>query len=446
MKISDFKNHRGVAIIESNSEYTYQDLAQRIDELSIELTKLIENDDVICINSDYSFNSIALLFAATIRNCIIVPIVPTAQSEFENKITAAAVNKIICFEENKLIIKKVSNDGQVFPTQYKEILNGGHSGLVLFSSGTTGSPKVMVHNLSEIINDYKTPKKARNLNFLLFLLFDHIGGINTLLNCLNNGTTITIPLNRNPEYILQIIEDKKVQILPTTPTFLNLILMNENFEKYDLSSLKMITYGTERMPQALLDKLKIKIPHVKFLQTFGTSETGIMKTESKSSTRLFFKIVDPNYQYKIENDQLYLKSKNQIKEYINHESNQFEEDSWFATGDIVETDEDGFIRIIGRINNIINVGGLKVFPKEIEDVINEVTGVVDTTVYSRNSIITGQMVCADIVIKPDVDKKIIKEQILKNCREKLEKYKIPSKISLSDSLSFSSRFKKTTMN
>lgn len=56
------------------------------------------------------------------------------------------------------------------------------------------------------------------------------------------------------------------------------------------------------------------------------------------------------------------------------------------------------------------------------------------------------MVCADIVIKPDVDKKIIKEQILKNCREKLEKYKIPSKISLSDSLSFSSRFKKTTMN
>ncbi|HCN11554.1 MAG TPA: o-succinylbenzoate--CoA ligase, partial [Chryseobacterium sp.] len=179
------------------------------------------------------------------------------------------------------------------PKNYSEITDKNQSGLVLFSSGTTGEPKVMVHNLTELAESFAQPKKTRNLNFLLFLMFDHIGGINTLLNCLNNGSAITLPENRNPAYILDLIQTQKVQILPTSPTFLNLMLMNENFADYDLSSLKMITYGTERMPQTLLNKLKERIPSVKFLQTFGTSETGILRTESKSSTSLFFKIVDP---------------------------------------------------------------------------------------------------------------------------------------------------------
>ena len=441
MNLEQLKNYDGTCIIEENKTFSYPDLVQNVAKYQTEISSKINKGDVVCIQSDYSFDSISLFLALLQASCIVVPIVPTTDAEFDLKLKAAFINKIITINDEGLQISNINFEGET-PENYTQIIEKNNSGLVLFSSGTTGVPKVMVHNLTELAESLKPPKKIRNLNFLLFLLFDHIGGINTLLNCLNNGSAITIPANRNPEYILQIIQDKKVQILPTSPTFLNLMLMTENFSSYNLSSLKMITYGTERMPQTLLDKLKLKIPTVKFLQTFGTSETGILKTESKSSTSLFFKIVDEDYQFKIENDQLFLKSKNQVKGYLNQESDQFLDEGWFATGDLVETDGDGYMKVVGRMNKIINVGGLKVLPKEVEDVILQVENVIDATVFSRDNAITGQMVCAEVVINENSDKAAMKKLIFEKCRQDLDKYKIPSKLIITNTLAVSNRFKK----
>ena len=191
-----------------------------------------------------------------------------------------------------------------------------------------------------------------------------------------------------------------------------------------------------------MNKLKERIPSVKFLQTFGTSETGILRTESKSSTSLFFKIVDPDYQFKIEDGQLFLKSKTQVKGYLNHKSDQFTDEGWFATGDLVETDEDGYMKIIGRMNKVINVGGQKVLPKEVEDVINEIPEVLDSTVFARDNAITGQMVVAEVVISEESDEKEIKKLVLAKCRLELDKYKVPSKIILTNKLESTNRFKK----
>ncbi|ROI03785.1 long-chain fatty acid--CoA ligase [Kaistella haifensis] len=442
MTIDQLQTNSGTSIITDDASYSYTELFEKIKSYEVELSNVVKKGDVVGIKSDYSFQSIALFLALSLKSCIIVPLVPTTETELQQKIKAAKVNILISFEETgELSIQNIEESSAPIE-KYTAINNHGHSGLVLFSSGTTGEPKVMVHNLTELMDSLKPPKKTRNLNFLLFLLFDHIGGINTLLNCLNNGSAITVPAHRNPEYILKLIQDKKIQILPTSPTFLNLMLMRENFKQYDLSSLKMITYGTERMPQSLLDRLKQNIPTVKFLQTFGTSETGILKTESKSSTSLFFKIVDPDYEFKIEDGQLFLKSKNLVNGYLNQESNQFLGEGWFATGDLVETDEDGYLKIIGRINKVINVGGQKVLPKEVEDVINKVPGVLDSTVFAKNNAITGQMVCAEIVGKEGLDPAVLKKEIITLCRAELDKYKVPSKIIITESLSFSNRFKK----
>ena len=442
MTIDRLKSYYGTCIIEDNAKFSYAELSKKIEEFQSKLSNFIQKNDVVCIKSDYSFSSISLFLALSQIPCIIVPVVPTTEAEMESKIKASKINKMISLENGLLHIENLEQNETV-SEKYLHITESGNSGLVLFSSGTTGEPKVMVHNLSHLMGSFVTPKKTRNLNFILFLLFDHIGGINTLLNCLNNGSAITIPANRNPEYILQLIQDKKVQILPTSPTFLNLMLMTENFGSYDLSSLKMITYGTERMPQTLLDKLKDKIPSVKFLQTFGTSETGILKTESKSSTSLFFKIVDADYQWKIEDGQLFLKSKNQVQGYLNQKSNQFTVEGWFATGDLVETDDEGYMKIIGRINKVINVGGQKVLPKEVEDVINKLPNVIDSTVFSRTNAITGQMVCAEVVVAENSDKSQMKKIILQECRNQLDKYKIPSKLIITNSLGISTRFKKS---
>lgn len=106
----------------------------------------------------------------------------------------------------------------------------------------------------------------------------------------------------------------------------------------------MITYGTEPMPDSLLLKLKTFFPRVKFLQTFGTSETGISQTTSKSSDSTFLKIDDPNTEIKIVRGELWIRSKTQVMGYLNSSLERFTEDGWFKTGDLVEEASDGYIK------------------------------------------------------------------------------------------------------
>ncbi|MCG6428237.1 AMP-binding protein, partial [Vibrio parahaemolyticus] len=141
---------------------------------------------------------------------------------------------------------------------------------------------------------------------------------------------------REPEEVAQLIEKEKVNLLPASPTFLNMMLIADVHRRFNLRTLRMITYGTEAMPESLLLRLKKELPRVKFLQTFGTSETGIAQTSSRSSDSLEIKIDDPNQEYKIINGELWLKSKTQILGYLNHDMSGFSDDGWFKTGDLVE--------------------------------------------------------------------------------------------------------------
>jgi acyl-CoA synthetase (AMP-forming)/AMP-acid ligase II len=280
------------------------------------------------------------------------------------------------------------------------------------------------------------------MNFLVFLMFDHIGGLNTLFNCLSMGVSITIPQNRNPSDISELIQKNSINVLPASPTFLNLMLIGGVFENYDFSSLKMVTYGTEAMPETLLYKLKERLPRVRFLQTFGTSETGIAKTSSLSSSSTFLKFDDPNQEYKIVNNELWLRSKTQVLGYINHSNESFTEDGWFKTGDLVEETADGFVKIIGRTKEVINVGGEKVMPAEVESIILQLDSVLDCIVRSERNAITGQMVCAEIVLKQGFDFKTEKGNIKQHCKLKLDLFKVPVRITEIDAVLFTNRFKK----
>ncbi len=443
MKIEQLSEYKGESIIDVNGSYSYPELVSQINKYKkIVRQEMNIEKSVVVIDSDYNFFSISLLFALLDYNCIIVPVVRTTDVEFASKVKASEANVIIKIDDNNNLVIENSNNTVSSYDDYLTILDKNRSGIVLFSSGTTGAPKVMVHDFNNFVESFKPPRKQKTLRFLLFLMFDHIGGLNTLINCLNNGSPIVIPENRNPSHILDIIESKKVQILPTSPTFLNLMLQVEGFENRDLSSLKLITYGTEKMPQTLLDKLNVLVPNIKYVQTFGTSETGILKTQSKSSNSLYFKIIDDDVKYKIENNQLLVKTKTSVSGYKDLKSDKFTDDGWFITGDLVELDDDGYMRIIGRINDVINVGGLKVLPNEVEEVINAIDGVIDSTVFARENAITGQIVCAKIVMNKGTEKAELKKLIKKICSQKLDKYKNPAKIILTDNIEFTTRFKK----
>jgi len=436
-KFNDFKDKN--FCIWRDYFYSYNWLLAEINSMQSLIDQKLKDKFVVGIVSDYMPKTVALFLSCAKNKKIVVPISSTNESEIKSKVETAGVEAVLTFDEDENIIIKQSGLNSSNPL-LEEFISNHRSGLILFSSGSTGEPKAMVHDLDSLMEMYRN-KKVKDLKILIFLMFDHIGGLNTLLNSLSMGTTIVIPEYKDPEHIAALIEKHGVKLLPTSPTFLNLLLISGSHKKYDLSSLRIITYGTEPMPESLLKRLKSTFPKVKFLQTFGTSETGITTTFSKSSESLYMKIEDPNTQWKVVGTELWLKGKVQILGYLNY-NNPFTEDGWFPTGDLVEVTEDGYIKIIGRKSEIINVGGQKVLPLEVESVLLEMEEIKDTIVYGESNPLMGEIVVAKVVLKTKLSLNEMIKKIKKHCRHKLGPYKVPIKIYVVDSVNYGKGFKK----
>ena len=424
------------AIVFEDRIYTYEEFVKQIKDYKDILDKHNISSKVVVILGDYSFYNLALFFALYENKNIIVPITSNIKKVQDDFIKESFCETIIKTDEKNLLIQNLKTTFS--HNMIDNLREKNSSGLILFSSGSTGKPKAMIHNLDTLIDSFKD-KKEKSMNMLVFLMFDHIGGLNTVFNALCMGACLIIPKIKDAKTICELIEKYKIMVLPSSPTFLNLILISQEYKNYDLSSLRMITYGTETMPQSLLLKLKEVFPKVKFLQTFGTSETGISTTSSKSSNSLFMKLEDINGEYKIVENELWLRSKTQVLGYLNASMDSFTSDGWFKTGDLVEVDGE-YIKIIGRAKEVINVGGQKVLPSEIESIILEMEEISDCMVYAEQNAITGQTVVCDVVLNKEVEN--IKKRVRVFCKDRLDAYKIPTKVNVVDKTNFSDRFKK----
>lgn len=424
------------AIVFEDRIYTYEEFIKQIKDYKNILDKHNISSKVVVILGDYSFYNLALFFALYENKNIIVPITSNIKKVQDDFIEESFCQTIIKTDEKNLLIQDLKTTFS--HNMIDNLREKNSSGLILFSSGSTGKPKAMVHNLDTLIDSFKD-KKEKSMNMLVFLMFDHIGGLNTVFNALCMGACLIIPKIKDAKTICELIEKYKIMVLPSSPTFLNLILISEEYKNYDLSSLRMITYGTETMPQSLLLKLKEVFPKVKFLQTFGTSETGISTTSSKSSNSLFMKLEDINGEYKIVENELWLRSKTQVLGYLNASMDSFTSDGWFKTGDLVEVDGE-YIKIIGRAKEVINVGGQKVLPAEVESIILEMEEISDCMVYAEQNAITGQTVVCDVVLNKNIEN--IKKRVRVFCKDRLDAYKIPTKVNVVDKTNFSDRFKK----
>jgi acyl-CoA synthetase (AMP-forming)/AMP-acid ligase II len=301
-------------------------------------------------------------------------------------------------------------------------------GLIIFTSGTTSIPKAALHNVNTLLSSYSTTGKS--LRTISFLMFDHIGGINTMLYSFFNGGCIIVPNDRNPDTIFKCVEQHKVELLPTTPTFLNMALISRVYENYDISSLKMITYGTEPMPECLLLKLNMIFPNIKFKQTYGLTELGIFQTKSVANDSLYIKIGGEGVETKVVNSILHIRSKRAMLGYLNA-PNPFDAEGWYNTEDRVIVKDDT-IRILGRDSKIINVGGQKVSPYEVENIILEIPNISEAVVFAMSSDILGEYPVVKIKLVEPEPLKDITRKIRDHCLSKLPKYKMPKQVFITD--------------
>ena len=237
---------------------------------------------------------------------------------------------------------------------FAQLREQGAPGLILFSSGTSGAPKAMVQDFGKLLASYES-RRASDLSMLALLGFDHIGGLNTLFNTLAAGALLAVPASRAPADVAATIARHRVAILPASPTFLNLLLAAGLTA--ELASLRVITYGTEPMPEGLLARLKAAFPRARFIQTFGTSETGITRTESPEAGSTLLRFEDPNLEWKVIDDELWLRSRTQIAGYLNASNERFTADGWFRTGDMGIMDEKGYFKDEGLSTDIVDFPG-----------------------------------------------------------------------------------------
>ena len=391
---------------------------------------------VVALESDvFSPNAVGLWFALAKRGAIIVPHGASGLAGRANRDELAQVEASFSIDqEDAVSFERAARTAE--HDLYAELRRRRHPGMVLFSSGTTGEPKAAVHDLAFLLGKYRVRRPA--LTTLAFLLFDHIGGINTMLHTLSNGSTLVSVEDRSPDTVCRLIEKHRVELLPASPTFLNLLLLSEAHRRYDLSSLRVISYGTEVMASATLMRLRKAFPTVKLQQTYGMMELGIMRTKSRDDGSLWVKVGGEGYQVRVVDGVLQVRAQSQLLGYLNAIA-PLTSDGWFVTGDIVERDGE-FLRFLGRDTDAINVGGEKVFPAEIEGVIEAMDDVVEATVHGERNSLIGEIVCARVAVsKDDGD---MPRRIKRFCRERLERFKVPSKVQIVTDVSPGERVKK----
>ena len=287
------------------------------------------------------------------------------------------------------------------------------------------------------------PRRApgRSRRVLPFWLFDHIGGMNMLFAVLASGGTLAPVADRRPHTVCSVIERHNVELLPASPTFLNLMLMAGMPGRFALPSLEIVQYSSEVMPASTLRRFQAAYPRVRLQQTYGLSETGILPTRSRDSQSTWIRLAGPGMQARVREGLLELRMDTAMRGYLNA-PDPFTPDGWFRTGDRVEA-EGEYVRILGRDSDVINTGGEKVDPAEVENVLLMAEGVEDAAVRGEANAIAGQIIHAIVKIADSLESPAkFRKHLRKFCANYLPPHKMPQKITLTSEDLHGGRFKK----
>jgi long-chain acyl-CoA synthetase len=430
------QRREAIAVAGPWGESTYAQLVERVEVLRRGLLTSIEPGAVVAFEGDYGPGSISLLLALALNRNVVVPLSRDVAAHHDRFVALAEAEYRIRDVETTPTIEKTGLSA-VHPL-YVDLRAKQSPGLILFSSGSTGAHKCALHDLAALLTKFKVPRHAYRT--LVFLQLDHIGGVNTLFYTLANGGAAVVSADRSPAAVCEAIARHRVELLPTSPTFLNLLLVSEEYERHDLSSLSLITYGTEPMPESTLKNVSRTFPNVRLLQTYGLSELGILRSQSRGQDSLWVRVGGEGFATKVVDGRLWIKAESAMLGYLNA-PNPFDSEGYFDTGDLVDVDGE-WLRFRGRKSDIINVGGSKVYPAEVESVLLELDNVADVSVSGEPSPLTGQLVAATFrLVEPEpLDQ--FKMRLRQFCAARMSSYKIPARIRIADGPLYSERFKR----
>ena len=295
--------------------------------------------------------------------------------------------------------------------KFIEKINNKES-ITFTTSGTTGEPKEIIHSYDILVKNIKIKDDLKNTVWGLTYDWTKIAGSQVILQSYLNGGKIVNLFKKSYSEIINLITEYGITHISATPTFYRL-LGNVVFE-----NVNQVTLGGEVVDANLITHIEKIFPNAKITNIYALTEFGTLFTSSKDYFEFSEKI---SIFVKIENNNIFIKQNNE----------------WIDTGDVIEWLGETKFKIIGRETNMINVGGVKVNPIKVEEIINELDYVSNSIVYGKENSVMGMIVAADVVLTNNITVKQIKNDLI----EKLNQYEIPLKINIVDTIKINSNGK-----
>jgi acyl-coenzyme A synthetase/AMP-(fatty) acid ligase len=305
---------------------------------------------------------------------------------------------------------------------------------ILFTSGTTGVPKLVLHTLSSLAGPIAIGgTAAAPVVWSTFYDIRRYGGLQILLRALLTGASLV--LSNAQESIGDFLArtgSEGVTHISGTPSHWRRTLMSSSADKLAPGYIRL---SGEIADQAILDNLRGFYPQATLVHAFASTEAGVAFEVRDGLAGFPARLIGQrgdDVEMKVEAGSLRIRSARTAVRYLGASSGLLgDEDGFVDTRDLVELQSDRYY-FVGRVDGVINVGGLKVHPEEVEAVINRHPSVLMSLVKARANPIMGAVVIADIVVrstaesgdeKPGTD--TLKNDILEACRRALAPYKVP---------------------
>jgi HIP---CoA ligase len=321
---------------------------------------------------------------------------------------------------------------------------------ILFTSGTTGNPKGVVtchgQNIRTFENWSSTIGLRSDDNYLIISPFFHSFGYKAgWLAAIICGSRIIPALSFDLDVVMGVIESERVSMLPGAPTIYQSMLAHPRRKEYDLSSLRLSSTGAAPVPVELVRQMREDLGFDVVVTAYGLTECcGVMticraqdsaEIISHSSGRAMdgieVKCVDPegNEVATGTDGEIWCRGFNVMREYFNNPEATAEnitEDGWLKTGDVGVMDENGYVRITGRIKEMFIVGGFNCYPAEIENTLCDMPGVARAAVMGVPDERMGEVARAYLVKDAGAD--IDEERVIAWSRENMANYKVPRSV------------------
>lgn len=304
-----------------------------------------------------------------------------------------------------------------------DALRHSMSEISIFTSGTTGQPKKVVHSIGTLTRAVRLGDKYKNQVWAYAYNPTHMAGLQVFFQAFENQNTLVNIFNMQRTEVYRKIDEYRITHISATPTFYRLLLP---FER-SYPSVQRVTLGGEKSDAHLYENIHKIFPEAKINNVYASTEAGSLFAAKGDSFQVPVAIRD---KFMVVDDELLIHKSLLGKS----DSLQFDGD-YYHSGDLIEwiNRKEGLFKFKSRKNELINVGGYKVNPGEVEDAINVIDGVRQSLVFGKANSILGNVLVAEVQLEEGYN--ISELNIRKILKDQLQDFKIPRKIKFVESFS-----------